>query len=67
MDWAALQACPEESVPGNAVAKDEGAVDKCSEDLTSAMQEATATSASRRRPLADPRPRLPATIQDETA
>jgi hypothetical protein len=44
---------------------DEEAVNKCVEELTSAIQEATAASTPRRRPRADPRPPLPASIQDE--
>jgi hypothetical protein len=47
------------------VVNDEEAIDKCVEELTSAMQEATAASAPKRRPRADPRPPLPARIQDE--
>jgi hypothetical protein len=41
------------------------AIDKCLEELTSAIQEATAAPAPRRRPRADPRPPLPSSIQDE--
>jgi hypothetical protein len=47
------------------VVSDEEAIDKCVEELTSAIQEATAASAPRRRPRADLRPPLPASIQDE--
>jgi hypothetical protein len=38
---------------------DEEAIDKCDELLTSAIQEATAASAPKRRPRADPRPLSP--------
>jgi hypothetical protein len=65
MDWAAFQACLEHRLPGNPVVVDEEAIDKCREELTSAIQEATAASAPRRRPRVDPRPPLPASIQDE--
>jgi hypothetical protein len=47
------------------VVKDKEAIDKCVEELTSTIQEATAASAPKRRPRADPRPSLPASIQDE--
>jgi hypothetical protein len=52
-------------LPGNTVVNDEEAVNKSVEELTSAFQEATASSATNRRPRADPRPPLPASIQDE--
>jgi hypothetical protein len=45
IDWAAFQACLEDRFPGNPVVVDEEAIDKCVEDLTSAIQEATAASA----------------------
>jgi hypothetical protein len=47
------------------VISDEEAIDKCVEELTSAIQEATAASAPKRRPRADLRPPLPAGIQYE--
>jgi hypothetical protein len=47
------------------VVNDEEAIDKCVEELTSTIQEATAASAPRRRPRADPRPPLTTSIQDE--
>jgi hypothetical protein len=65
MDWAAFQACLDDRLPGNPAVNDEEAIDKCVEELTSAIQEATAVSAPRRRPRADPRPPLPASIQHE--
>jgi hypothetical protein len=65
MDWAAFQACIEHRLPGNPVVVDEEAIDKCLEELTSAIHEATAISAPRRRQRADPRPPLHASIQDE--
>jgi hypothetical protein len=65
MDWAAFQACLDDRLPGNPVVDDEEANDKCVEELTSAIQEATTASAPRSRPRAEPRPPLPASIQDE--
>jgi hypothetical protein len=65
MDWAAFQACLDHRLPGNPVVVDEEAIDKCLEELTSAIHEATAVSAPRRRPRADPRSPLPASILDE--
>jgi hypothetical protein len=44
---------------------DEEAIDKCLEELNKAIHEATAASAPRRRPRADRRPPLPASIQDK--
>jgi hypothetical protein len=63
MDWAAFQACLEHRLPGNPVVVDEEEIGKCLEELTSAIHEATAASAPRRRPRAYPRPPLPASIQ----
>jgi hypothetical protein len=65
MDWAAFQACLDDRLPVNPVVNDEEAIDKCVEELTSAIQEPTAASAPKRRPRADPRPPLPASIQDK--
>jgi hypothetical protein len=65
MDWAAFQACFDERLPGNPVVNDEEVIEKCVEELTNAIQEATAASAPKRLPHADPRPPLPASIQDE--
>jgi hypothetical protein len=65
MDWAAFQACLDERLPGNPVVNDEEAINKCIVELTRAIQEATAVSASKRRPRPDPWPPLPASIQDE--
>jgi hypothetical protein len=65
IDWAAFQACLDDRFPENPVVNDEEAIDKCVEELTSAIHEATAASAPKRRHRADPRPPLPASIQDE--
>jgi hypothetical protein len=64
-DWAAYQDCLDDRHLGNPVVNDEKAINKCIEELTSPIREATAASAPRRRPHADPRPPLPASIQDE--
>jgi hypothetical protein len=65
MDWAAFQACLEHRLPGSLLVVNEEVIDKCLEELTSAIHEATAATAPRRRKRADPRPLLPASIQDE--
>jgi hypothetical protein len=65
MDWAAFQACLDDRLPGNPVVNVEEAIDKFVEELASAIQEATAASAPKRRPRADLRPPLQASIQDE--
>jgi hypothetical protein len=59
MDSAAFQACLDDRLPGNLVVNDEEAIDKCVEELTSAIEEATAASAPKRRTRADPRPLYP--------
>jgi hypothetical protein len=46
------------------VVNDEDAIDKCVEELTSAIKVATVASAPKRRPSADKRPPLTASIQD---
>jgi hypothetical protein len=48
MDWAAFQACLEHRLPGNPVVVDGEAIDKCLEELTSAIHDATAALAPRR-------------------
>jgi hypothetical protein len=50
IDWAAFQACLDE-IPGNTVVNDEEAIGKSDEDLTKAIQEATAASAPKRDPV----------------
>jgi hypothetical protein len=52
MDSAAFQACLEDRLPRNAVLNDEEAIDKCIEELTSVIQEATAASAPKCQPAA---------------
>jgi hypothetical protein len=65
MDWATFQVCLDDRLPGCPVVNDEEAIDKCVEELTSAIQESTAASAPKRRPRANPGPPIPASIQDE--
>jgi hypothetical protein len=65
MDWAALQTRLDDRIPGNPVVNDEEAIDKCVEELTSAIHKATAASAPKRRPRVDPRTPISASIQDE--
>jgi hypothetical protein len=64
MEWGAIQAWLEDRFLGNPEANGEGEVNKCVEELTSVIQEATVASASKRRPHHDPRPPLPASIQE---
>jgi hypothetical protein len=47
------------------VINDEESIDKCVEELSSAIQEALAASAPKRSPRADQRSPLPAGIRDE--
>jgi hypothetical protein len=44
-DWATFQASLEARLPGNPAVKDEEAIDKCVEEMTSAVQAAPAASA----------------------
>jgi hypothetical protein len=67
MDWAALQALLENRLPGNPVVNDEEAIEKCVEELTSTIQQATAAPVPKRRTHVNQRPLLPARIQDEIA
>jgi hypothetical protein len=66
IDWGAFQACLEDRLPGNPVVNDEEAIDKCVEELTSAIQEATAVSAPKRLPRADSRPLYPLVFRMES-
>jgi hypothetical protein len=45
MDWGAFQACLENTLPGNPDVNDDEEIDKCVDELTSAIHEATAASA----------------------
>jgi hypothetical protein len=48
MDWAAFRACLEGRLPRNPAVDDEQKIDKCVEEMTNAIPQATATSASKR-------------------
>jgi hypothetical protein len=65
INWAGFQACLEDRLPGNPAVNDDYEIDKCVEELTSAIQEAMAASAPKRRHGADPWPPLTASIQDK--
>jgi hypothetical protein len=67
-EWAVLHArlALDARLPGNPVVRDEEAIDKCVEALTSAFQEDTAAFAPKRRTRADLRPSLPPSIRDDT-
>jgi hypothetical protein len=62
VDSVAYQACLESRHPGK---PEEELIGKCVEELSSAIQEALTASEPKRRPRADPRPSLPASIHDE--
>jgi hypothetical protein len=66
MDWAAFQACLHDGLPGSPAVNDEKVFHKCIEELTIAIQEATAASGHKRDPLLDSRPLLLAGMDDET-
>jgi hypothetical protein len=59
MDLAAFQVSLEDRHRGNPVVEDDEEVDKCVEELTSAIQEATAVSAPKHRSCADSQLALP--------
>jgi hypothetical protein len=63
-DWVKFQACLEDSLPSprNCVA---GWKSTCVEEESNAITEALAASAPRRRPHDNPRPSIPARIQDD--
>jgi hypothetical protein len=65
VDWVAYQACLEDRLQGNPVVNDEESIDRSFEELSSAIQEALATSATKRRLRADPRTPVPAAIREE--
>jgi hypothetical protein len=65
IDCTAFQVCLEGRYPPNPAVIEEEAIGNCGEELTSATQEASATSAPRRRPHDVPRPPFPARTQEE--
>jgi hypothetical protein len=48
MDWTAFQACLDNILPGNPMVNNEESINKCVEELTSAIQEATVASPPKR-------------------
>jgi hypothetical protein len=51
MNWAAFQSFLDDRLPGNPVVNNEEAIDKCFEELISAIQEVTAASAPKHLPV----------------
>jgi hypothetical protein len=64
-DWVKFQACLENSLPPTPKLRSGMQIDTCVEEVSSAITEALAASAPRRRPRDDPRPQIPARIQVE--
>jgi hypothetical protein len=64
-DWSKFQECLENVIPFNAETADEVGIDACVGTLTSAISGALEVSTPKSRPRADPRPPIPARIQDE--
>jgi hypothetical protein len=58
MEWVAYKACLEDRLPVNSVINDEESIDRCIDDLFSAIQKALAASGPKRLPRAKPRPSL---------
>jgi hypothetical protein len=64
-DWVKFQASLEERLPSTPLLPNEGEIDTCVEEMSSAILEALAASTAKSRPRDDPRPPIPACIQDE--
>jgi hypothetical protein len=64
-DWVKFQASLEERLPSPALLPNEGKIDTCVEEMSSAILEALAASTPKSRPCHDPRPPIPARTQDE--
>jgi hypothetical protein len=64
-DWVKFQASLEERLPSSPLLANEGEIDTCVEEMSSAILEALAASVPEGRPRDDPRPPIPACIQDE--
>jgi hypothetical protein len=64
-DWANFQTYLEDQIPFDPELHNRMAIDTCVENFSGAVLKALATSTSKRRPRADPRPPIPAGIQDE--
>ena len=66
-DWASFQTQLEELIPFDSELPNEMAIDTCVENFSGAVLKALAASNPKRRPRDDPRPPVPASIQDEIA
>jgi hypothetical protein len=64
-DGVKFQASLDERLPSTPLLPNEGEIDMCLEEMSSAILEALAASTSESRPPDDPRPQIPACIQDE--
>jgi hypothetical protein len=64
-NWSKFQACLEAGMSTSPDLPNEGAIDVCVKELTGAISKALANFSPKCRPRADPRPSLPAHIQDE--
>src|SRR5215510_10611054 len=64
-DWAKFQTHLEAEIPSNPELHNGIAIDTCVENLSGAILKALATSTPKCRPGGDPRPPIPAGIQDE--
>jgi hypothetical protein len=65
-DWAKFQTHLEELIPFDPELHNEMAIDTCVENFSGAVLKALAASTSKRRPLDNPRPSVPAGFQDES-
>jgi hypothetical protein len=64
-DWSKFQAYLDNNIAFISQTTDEAGIDTCVESLTSASSGTLEVSAPKSRPRADPRPPIPARIQDE--
>jgi len=64
-DWANFQTHLEDQIPFDPELHDGMAIDTCVENFSGAVLKALAASTPKRRPRADPRPPIPAGIEDE--
>ena len=64
-DWANFQTHLEELIPFDPELHNEMAIDTCVENFSGAVLKTLAASTPKRRPRDDPRPSIPAGIQDE--
>jgi hypothetical protein len=63
--WVKFQSRLEETLPSTPLLPNEVDIDRCVEEMSSAILEALAASTPKSRPRDDPRPPIPARIQDE--